>query len=126
MSRRTNHHGGRQDYKAESTSTFCYYKQNSSSRKSGNNNFIGKFGFISPRGSGLLPFRLLDQFAEKFVRVICMVSEKRRPAPENSKPGTSKPLSPLDSQRVEAVEDCIKFINSSCTLSRSNSTTNSC
>lgn len=106
--------------------TFCYYKRNSSNRVTGNKGFIGKLRFVLPQRSGFSPFRLLNHFAEKVARVVCMVSE-RRPDREDFGSGRSKNSSvpPVDSQRVEAVEDCIKFINSSSTLSRSNSTTQS-
>lgn len=124
MSRRANGQIGSQYNKTQSTSNFCYYKQNYSPRKAGNKSFIEKFGFLCPQRPGLSPLRLLKHFTEKFTRVVCMISKKRRPTSENSISERSKRLAHVDSRREEAIEDCIRFINSSCTLSRSNSTTN--
>ncbi|XP_062085143.1 josephin-like protein [Humulus lupulus] len=141
MLSRTNSHEPSRDYTEEKS--FLYHKQNSGRRSSvggGSKRFgIGcgctSNGFQLPKGksSFLSPIRLLKHFAGEFARVLCMVSGTRRKSSssssstsrKNSSSARSKPfVAPLDSHRMEAIEDCIQFINSSCTLSRSNSTAN--
>ncbi|PON44557.1 hypothetical protein TorRG33x02_330510 [Trema orientale] len=114
--------------------SFLYHKQNSGRRPVGESKRFGGSSdrFQLPKGpSGFMsPIRLLKHFAGEVARVLCMVSagtRTRRSSASGKKSSSarSKPfVAPLDSHRMEAIEDCIQFINSSCTLSRSNSTAN--
>ncbi|EXC01480.1 hypothetical protein L484_022052 [Morus notabilis] len=116
--------------------SFLYERQKSYSgmRFAESKRLGGSRRFQLPKGSSVFmsvsPMRLLKHFAGHVVRTLCMVSGKRTPSPNSGKNSSSsarsKPfVAPLDSHRMEAIEDCIQFINSSCTLSRSNSTANS-
>ncbi|XP_030503068.2 uncharacterized protein LOC115718429 [Cannabis sativa] len=148
MLSRSNSHEPSREYTEEKS--FLYHKQNSGRRSSvgggskrfGNccgysnstnsNNNNNRFQLPKGQSSFLAPFRLLKHFAGEVARVLCMVSGTRRKSSSSSSSSTSrknsssarsKPfVAPLDSHRMEAIEDCIQFINSSCTLSRSNST----
>lgn len=121
--------------------SFLYHKQNSVSRSSTERLHIhhhhdhGDRRFQRPRGRlGLMsPIRFLKHIAGEIARALCMVSAKRKPSRRGNSNNSnksylsarSKPfVAPLDSHREEAIEDCIQFINSSSTFSRSNSTTN--
>ncbi|KAF5782194.1 hypothetical protein HanXRQr2_Chr11g0492751 [Helianthus annuus] len=70
----------------------------------------------------LLPVKYLKHVGNWMVAVFCNVSPRKWGSTKVSSSGTPKrlPVSPLDSQRAEAVKDCIDFINSS---SSSSSTT---
>lgn len=74
--------------------------------------------FKLPKGSKL-SMRFLKQLAAQVVRTLHSMSIRRR---HSSKDSSSKPfVAPVDSRRTEAIEDCIEFINSSSSFSRSNS-----
>lgn len=70
------------------------------------------------------PVRFLQRASDRVTRAIRQIFVRRKRVSPNSR---SRPfVSPLqqqqhDSHRTEAIEDCIKFINSSCSFQRSNS-----
>ncbi|KAH7837232.1 hypothetical protein Vadar_011409 [Vaccinium darrowii] len=87
--------------------------------------------FRIPRRSELSPLRLLRRIGDTVAAALRFVSirRRRRSFPNNAcSSGRSNPsIAPLDAYRAEAINDCIEFINKSCSLQRSNSvTTNPC
>ncbi|KAG6570666.1 hypothetical protein SDJN03_29581, partial [Cucurbita argyrosperma subsp. sororia] len=79
-----------------------------------------KLRFKSLKGLQFSPLSFLKHLANKVTRAWHLMAMKRRPhheqQPVPAMPvATSKPLpvSAVDSHRTEAVEDCIKYINSS-------------
>ncbi|KAF3439551.1 hypothetical protein FNV43_RR17829 [Rhamnella rubrinervis] len=106
---------------------FIYRKQGSDNGVGRSKKIFGNFAFQCSRGPGLSPMKLMKNLAGKVGRALCMLpTSKRHSRNDYSLSGKSKPfVAPVDSQRIEAMEDCIEFINSSSSLSRSNSTTNS-
>ncbi|KAJ8753877.1 hypothetical protein K2173_000131 [Erythroxylum novogranatense] len=89
----------------------------------------GIFSFRLPKSSSrsrLSPARVLRHLGAKVVRVLRFASTKRKTS--SGKVSSSAILArsrsladTFDSQRAEAIEDCIEFLNSSSSLSRSNS-----
>ncbi|KAL7600204.1 hypothetical protein Lser_V15G26664 [Lactuca serriola] len=63
----------------------------------------------------LLPVRYLKNVGNWMVAVLCFVAPRKRGSTKISSSGTPKrlSLSPVDSERAEAIKDCIDFINSS-------------
>lgn len=112
----------------DKTTPYSSYKQNYSESASGRPRRFARNNcrFKLPKGSEL-PIRFLKHLADKVARALHLVSMRRRHSPKDSSLGRSNPfVAPVDSHRTEAIEDCIEFINSSSTFSRSNSvTTNS-
>ncbi|KAK9196045.1 hypothetical protein WN943_004173 [Citrus x changshan-huyou] len=85
---------------------------------------VGIFSFRIPRDSGFSPARLLRHLGAKVTRALRFVSTKKR----SSRKVTSSTLArsrslaeSIESHRAEAIEDCIEFLNSSSSMSRSNS-----
>ncbi|MBA0821590.1 hypothetical protein Goarm_018436 [Gossypium armourianum] len=81
------------------------------------------YGFMRCKTSKFSPVRFLKHLGGKLARGLHVVSMKIRQSPKvSSSSGRSKPfVTPIDSHRIAAVEDCIEFINSSASLPRSNS-----
>ncbi|KAG7949523.1 hypothetical protein I3843_13G067100 [Carya illinoinensis] len=106
------------------TTPYSSCKQDCSKRVSSENSgSTTHCRFKLPKGSKL-PMRFLKQLAAQVVRTLHSASIRRRHSPNDSSLGRSKPfVAPVDSQRTEAIEDCIEFINSSSSFSRSNSVT---
>ncbi|KAE8666724.1 hypothetical protein F3Y22_tig00112491pilonHSYRG00138 [Hibiscus syriacus] len=74
----------------------------------------------------LFPVRFLKHLGGKAAKGLHVLSMRIRPSPKvsssSSSLGRSKPIvTPSDSHRNAAIEDCIDFINSSASLPRSNS-----
>ncbi|PWA76134.1 Machado-Joseph disease protein MJD [Artemisia annua] len=86
-------------------------KLNSSKRLDG-----GRRGYMTP-------VRYLKHVGSWMVAVLCFVVPRKRGSTKVSSSGSPKQISrsQFDSQRVEAMKDCIEFINSSSSLTRSNS-----
>ncbi|XP_024926544.2 josephin-like protein [Ziziphus jujuba] len=106
---------------------FNYQKQNSDEKVSRSKKIFGNFVSQCSSRPGLSPMRLMKNLAGKVGRALCIGPVSKRASRKDSLAGKSKPfVTPVDSHRIEAMEDCIDFINSSSSLSRSNSTTNSC
>ena len=104
----------------EKTSGYPYYRQNYSKR-----GFSRNCRFKLPKGSELT-IRYLKNLADKVARALQSVTTRKRQSPKDSSSlGRSNPafVAPVDSHRTEAIEDCIEFINSSSSFSRSNSVT---
>ncbi|KAL4332044.1 hypothetical protein GQ457_07G042250 [Hibiscus cannabinus] len=83
-------------------------------------------GYMRCRTSEFLPVRFLKHLGGKAAKGLHVVSMRIRPSPKvsssSSSLGRSKPIvTPADSHRTAAIEDCIEFINSSASLPRSNS-----
>lgn len=106
---------------------FIYHKQGSDNGVARSKKMFGNFAFQCSRGPGSSPMKLMKNLAGKVGRALCMLpTSKRGSRKDYSLSGKSKPfVAPVDSHRIEAMEDCIEFINSSSSLSRSNSTANS-
>ncbi|KAB5540898.1 hypothetical protein DKX38_013872 [Salix brachista] len=63
------------------------------------------------------PVKFLKHFGRKVAKAPCL---GRRSSPEVSSSGRSRPsVAPSDTHVAEAIKDCIEFINSSSSLSRS-------
>ncbi|KAF4374245.1 hypothetical protein G4B88_027471 [Cannabis sativa] len=129
MLSRSNSHEPSREYTEEKS--FLYHKQNSGRRSSvgggskrfgnccgySNSNNNNRFQLPKGQSSFLAPFRLLKHFAGEVARVLCMVSGTRRKSSssstsrKNSSSARSKPfVAPLDSHRMEAIEDCIQSV----------------
>ncbi|KAE8688698.1 hypothetical protein F3Y22_tig00110956pilonHSYRG00036 [Hibiscus syriacus] len=83
-------------------------------------------GYMRFRTSEFLPVRFLKHLGGKAAKGLHVLSMRIRPSPKISSSyssrGRSKPtVTPADSHRNAAIEDCIDFINSSASLHRSNS-----
>ncbi|XP_047949160.1 uncharacterized protein LOC125194991 [Salvia hispanica] len=89
-------------------------KQNSAAKKAVNQ----RKGCTMRTCNFISPVRYLKQVGGKFVAVVVRITT-RAPPPQRERARTS--VAPIDSQRAEAIHDCIDFINSSSTLPRSNS-----
>jgi|UniRef100_A0A2N9I6H9 hypothetical protein len=106
----------------DKTTTYPYYRHTYSRSVSGNSGLSRNCRLKLPKGSELP--RFLKHLADKVARALQSVTTRRRHSPKDSSLGTSKPfVAPVDSHRTEAIEDCIEFINSSSSFSRSNSVT---
>ncbi|XP_050213844.1 josephin-like protein [Mercurialis annua] len=85
---------------------------------------VAIFTLRLPRSSKYSPARLLRRLGAKVARVIRLVSTRRKSSRKVSSASLTRSRSvadAMDSQRAEAVEDCIEFLNSSSSLQRSNS-----
>ncbi|XP_077214405.1 josephin-like protein [Tasmannia lanceolata] len=81
----------------------------------------GIYNFRLPRRAGFSPLRFIRRLGSNVARTIRVFSV-RRVSPKTVPSSRSGSLvSQQDSHRTEAIEDCIEFINSSCSLQRSNS-----
>ncbi|EOY07275.1 hypothetical protein QUC31_011437 [Theobroma cacao] len=87
----------------------------------------GIFTFRLVRSSRFSPARLLRRLGAKVARALRFVSMRRnsnshKVSSSSSNLARSRSLAEsIDSHRAEAIEDCIEFLNSSSSLSRSNS-----
>ncbi|XP_012087900.1 josephin-like protein [Jatropha curcas] len=90
----------------------------------------GIFSFRLHRSSKFSPARLLRRLGAKVVRAVRFISIRRKSSRKVSSASLARSRSladAIDSQRAEAIEDCIEFLNSSSSLQRSNSVSaNSC
>lgn len=108
-----------------------YLKHSGGTRVGGNRKRLaGIFSFRLRRGSRFSPVRFLKKLGAKVARVLRCASSKRKSSRKVSSSSLARSRSyvdPMDSHRAEAIEDCIEFLNSSCSLPRSNSvSSNSC
>ncbi|KAE8716408.1 Sulfoquinovosyldiacylglycerol 2 [Hibiscus syriacus] len=74
--------------------------------------------------SSFSPARLLRRFRAKLARALWFVSIRRKSSHKVSSsnlPRSRSLAESIDSHHAEAIEDCIEFLNSSSSLSRSNS-----
>ncbi|KAE8719446.1 Sulfoquinovosyldiacylglycerol 2 [Hibiscus syriacus] len=74
--------------------------------------------------SSFSPARLLRRFGMKLARALRFVSIRRKSSHKVSSsnlPRSRSLAESIDSHHAEAIEDCIEFLNSSSSLSRSNS-----
>ncbi|CAA2980224.1 Hypothetical predicted protein [Olea europaea subsp. europaea] len=99
---------------------FC--KQNSckKTKDQKQTNCINSRNFRLPNS---YPMKYLRNLGEKMAALL-RKSDKKKGCPRvtSSTSEQSKPsVAPIDSQRAEAIDDCIEFINSSSSLPRSNS-----
>uniref|UniRef100_A0A2P2QBT7 Josephin-like protein n=1 Tax=Rhizophora mucronata TaxID=61149 RepID=A0A2P2QBT7_RHIMU len=84
----------------------------------------GIFIFRLPRSSKFSAARLLRHLEAKAARVLCLLSTRRKTSRKVSSASLARSRSladTIDSQRAEAIEDCIEFLNSSSSFQRSNS-----
>ncbi|XVF19909.1 hypothetical protein REPUB_Repub11eG0152000 [Reevesia pubescens] len=98
-------------------------KSNTDTKAVGNKGVTRGCGFIRCKKSEFSPVRFLKHLGGKVAKGLHVVSMRIRPSPKvSSSSGRSKPfVTPVDSHRNAAIEDCIEFINSSASLPRSNS-----
>ncbi|KAL4336336.1 hypothetical protein GQ457_07G035130 [Hibiscus cannabinus] len=92
----------------------------------GGNIKVTSCGYMRCRTSEFFPVRFLKNLCGKAAKGLHVVSMRIRPSPKvsssSSSLGRSKPIvTPADSHRNAAIEDCIEFINSSASFPRSNS-----
>lgn len=106
--------------------------QKQSSRKSGSNGIrtkcTGTCKFRLPKRPELLPMRYVQHIGRKVSLLMRFISSRGRGTTKkegvSSSSGRAKPfVTPIDSHRAEAIDDCIEFINSSSSLQKSNSVT---
>ncbi|XP_017982419.1 PREDICTED: josephin-like protein [Theobroma cacao] len=97
--------------------------QKSDNKAAGNRGVTRSCGFMLCKRSKFSPVRFLKHLGGKVAKGLHVVSMRIRPSPKvSSSSGRSKPfVTPVDSHRSAAIEDCIEFINSSASLPRSNS-----
>ncbi|OMO84269.1 hypothetical protein CCACVL1_10914 [Corchorus capsularis] len=99
--------------------------QKSDTKAAGNKKVTRTCGFMLCRRSEFSPARFLKHLGGKVAKGLHVMSRRIRPFPKvtsSSSSGRSKPfVTPVDSHRNAAIEDCIEFINSSASLPRSNS-----
>ncbi|CAB4282305.1 unnamed protein product [Prunus armeniaca] len=101
-----------------------YFNHTSTKSVAQDRRYTENFRFRFPTWSGFLPMRLLKNLADKVAGTLCMgmTSMRTRPSRKDSLSRRSMPfVAPVDSHREQAIEDCIEFINSSSSLSRSTS-----
>ncbi|KAF9680020.1 hypothetical protein SADUNF_Sadunf06G0076700 [Salix dunnii] len=102
-----------------------FLKNGSGTRGGGNRKKIaGTLAFRLPRTSKFSPARLLRGLSAKVARALRFVSMRRessRAVTPSSLPRSRSLAEAVDSQRAEAIEDCIVFLNSSSSLRRSSS-----
>ncbi|KAL2508308.1 josephin-like protein [Forsythia ovata] len=107
---------------AADTKTTMFCKQNSCKKVKDEKriNCIKSCSFRVPNSSSM---KYLRNLGGKMTAVL-RKSDKKKGCPKvtSSTSEKSKPsVAPVDSQRAEAIDDCIEFINSSSSLPRSNS-----
>ncbi|XVF76786.1 hypothetical protein PTKIN_Ptkin13bG0294800 [Pterospermum kingtungense] len=100
-------------------------KHGGSGRTRGNRRrvVVGIFTFRLVKAS-YSPARLLRRLGAKVARALRFVSIRRntcRKVSSSNLPRSRSMAESIDSHRAEAIEDCIEFLNSSSSLSRSNS-----
>ncbi|OMO97508.1 hypothetical protein COLO4_14571 [Corchorus olitorius] len=110
--------------------TICL-KHGGRTTRSGNRRsrvMVGFFTFRVVRTSRISPVRLLRRLGAKVARALRLVSMRRSHHSNSHNKVSSSNLTrsrslaeSIDSHRAEAIEDCIEFLNSSSSLSRSNS-----
>ncbi|KAG7035372.1 hypothetical protein SDJN02_02168, partial [Cucurbita argyrosperma subsp. argyrosperma] len=104
-----------------SSNSMATTMEQSSNRTEQTRGSFQKCRFRSLKGLQFSPLSFLKHLADKVTRAWHLMGMKRKPRHEqtaapavvsiaNSKP---LPVSAIDSHRTEAVEDCIKYINSS-------------
>ncbi|XVE79447.1 hypothetical protein DITRI_Ditri14bG0059600 [Diplodiscus trichospermus] len=99
----------------------------SSPRAAGNRGGTRSCGFVRCKRSDFFPVRFFKHLGGKVAKGLHVVSMRIRPSPKvssssSSSSGRSNPfVTPVDSHRNAAIEDCIEFINSSASLPRSKS-----
>ena len=97
--------------------------QKSNTRAAGNGGVTRSCGFMRCKRSEFSLVRFLKHLGGKVAKGLHVLSMRIRPSPKvSSSSGRPKPfVTPVDSHRNAAIEDCIEFINSSASLPRSNS-----
>ncbi|KAI3678478.1 hypothetical protein L6452_37772 [Arctium lappa] len=100
------------------TTVFC--ELNSSKKVDGNGTkFTGTCRFL-PQRSELSPVKYIKHLGDKMMAAVRFIGARKRTSTKVTSSGTPKQPT-VDSQRAEAIDDCIEFINSSSSLTRSNS-----
>lgn len=87
---------------------------------------VAILAFMVPRNSSFPSTSLLRRVTAKVSRVLCCFSMARKCSPKVSSSNLVRSRSmaeSIESHRAEAIEDCIEFLNSCSSLSRSNSVT---
>ncbi|XVE62021.1 hypothetical protein DITRI_Ditri06bG0085400 [Diplodiscus trichospermus] len=130
MSRRTSKRVSLSPDVNERPTIFLKHGGNGRSRGNRRRVVVGIFTFSLVESSGFSPARLLRRIGAKFERAFDFVSIRRNSSlkvSSSSLPRSRSLAESIDSYRAEAIEDCIEFLNSSSSLSRSNSViTSSC
>ncbi|XP_044474217.1 josephin-like protein [Mangifera indica] len=85
---------------------------------------VGIFSFRVPKSSEFSPGSFLRRLGAKMARTRCFLSTPKRSSCKVSSSTLQRSRSladSIDSHRTEAIEDCIEFLNTSSSISRSNS-----
>ncbi|CAI9301074.1 unnamed protein product [Lactuca saligna] len=100
---------------------FC--EANSSKKVDGNGTKVAGSCRFLPERSELSPIKCIKHLADKMIAVVRFIGARKRSCRKVTSSGTPKQptVASIDSQRAEAIDDCIEFINSSSSLTRSNS-----
>ncbi|KAJ0027557.1 hypothetical protein Pint_35214 [Pistacia integerrima] len=103
-----------------------FLKHGGSTRSAGNRRrvIVGIFSFRVPRSSRFSPGSLLRRLGARVARALRFVSTPKRSSRKVSSSTLQRSRSladSIDSHRAEAIEDCIEFLNTSSSMSRSNS-----
>ncbi|XP_052185290.1 josephin-like protein [Diospyros lotus] len=110
--------------------TVVFNKQNSANKSTSEKKFSTSCRFRTPTRSELSPLRFLRRIGDKVASALQFISCKRKRrrrscgSVNSNSAGRSNPsIAPIDSQRAEAISDCIEFMvnSSSSSLQRSNS-----
>ncbi|MCE3215522.1 hypothetical protein HAX54_002672 [Datura stramonium] len=82
------------------------------------------YSFIKRSSSELSAIKMFKRLGGKMVAIVRMMSPRSSSRKANSKPSDPSTMNSRSDHRVEAIKDCINFINSSSArLPRSNSVT---
>ncbi|KAI3749913.1 hypothetical protein L2E82_20533 [Cichorium intybus] len=96
---------------------FC--EVNSSKKVDGNGEKFARSCRFLPERSDLSPLKYIKHMGDRMIAVIRFIGAKKRSSTKVTSSGTPKQTA--DSQRAEAIDECIEFINSTSSLTRSNS-----
>ncbi|CAI9782403.1 unnamed protein product [Fraxinus pennsylvanica] len=107
------------------------HKHGGGTKVGGNKKVIILWSFRPVKSLGFSPVRFFRGIGAKMARALQFVSTRKRYSRKVSLSsltlaGSRSYAENLDSQRAEAIEDCIEFLNSSSSLQRSNSVESSC
>ncbi|KAM0044742.1 hypothetical protein Hdeb2414_s0010g00356841 [Helianthus debilis subsp. tardiflorus] len=100
-----------------------FSEQNSSKRVDSNGTKFARTCRFLPQRSAISPVKYIKHMGDKMIIVFRGIYGRKRASTKVTSSGTPQQpaIAPIDSQRAEAIDDCIEFINSSSTLTRSNS-----
>lgn len=118
--------GKRVSFSPDVNKPTIYLKQGGGTRAKGNRKkvVVAILSFRLPKSSRCSPVRFLKRIGAKVARALQYVSMRKRASKKVSSSTLARSRSlaeSIESHRAEAIEDCIEFLNSSASMSRSNS-----